>query len=63
MAYRWGPYYSEERLESVEMDEVLKAGHCVEPCKGMQLWAAATGINNVRMVRRDVERSDAITFA
>lgn len=47
----------------MEKEDVLKAGHCVEPFKGMQLCAAATLIRNARAVRRAVEAGDAISFA
>ncbi len=57
------PYYREERDESVEKDDVLKAEHCVEPFRGMQLCAAAAGMNNARALRRVVEARGAISFA
>lgn len=41
----------------------MKAGHCVEPVRGIQLCAAAAGINNARAVRKAVEASGAISFA
>lgn len=47
----------------MEKEDELKAGHCVEPCRGMQLCAAAAGINNVRALRRAVEASGAISSA
>ena len=47
----------------MEKEDVLKAGHCVEPFRGMQLCAAAAGISNARAVRRAVEASGAMTFA
>ena len=48
---------------SVENEDALKAGHCVEPFRGMQLCGAAAGINKAMAVRRAVEASDAISFA
>ena len=49
----------------MEKEDVLKAGHCVEPLRGMQLCAAAGGmlVKDVMAVRRIVEASDAISFA
>ena len=47
----------------MENEDVLKAGHWVEPFKVMQLCAAATLITNARAVRRAVEAGDAISFA
>lgn len=46
----------------MEKEDVLKAGHCVEPFRGMQLCGAAAGINSAMAVRRAVEASDAISF-
>lgn len=37
-------YYCAMRPESVEMDDWLKAGHCVDPDKGIQFCAIATGV-------------------
>lgn len=39
-----GTYKRPVRVLSVEMDEALKAGHCVELAKEMQLWAMPPGI-------------------
>lgn len=36
-------YYKEVSDEPVEIEDVLKAGHCVEPLRGMQLCAKAGG--------------------
>ena len=48
----------------MEKADALKAGHCVEPVRGMQLCVAAAVINNATAaVRRAVEASDAISFA
>ena len=47
----------------MEKEDVLKAGHCVEPFRGMQLCAATAGINNPRALRRAAEASGAICFA
>ena len=47
----------------MEKADALKAGHCVEPVRGMQLCVAAAGIINATAVRRAVEASDAISFA
>lgn len=47
----------------MEKEDVLKAGHWVEPFRGMQLCAAAAGINNARAARRAVEASGAISIA
>lgn len=47
----------------MEKEDVLKAGHCVEPFRGMQLCAAAAGMSNARAERRAVEASGAISFA
>lgn len=47
----------------MENEDVLKAGHCVEPVKGIQLCAAVAGINHATAVRRAVEASWAISFA
>ena len=46
----------------MEKEDALKAGHWVDPVRGMQLWSAAGGINNAMAVRRAVEASDAISF-
>ena len=56
---------NEETVESVENEEALKAGHCVDPFRGMQLWAAAAGmiVKTATTVRRAVEASDAISVA
>lgn len=58
-----GAYNNEDRVESVEMEDALKAGHCVEPVRGMQLCGVAAGMNNAMAVRRAVEASDAISCA
>ena len=63
MLLNWDPYKSDERVVSVEKEEALKAGHWVEPFRGMQLCGAAAVINNAMAVRRAVEESDAISFA
>lgn len=47
----------------MEKEDVLKAGHCDEPFKGMQLCAAAAGINNAKAVRSAVDASGAMSFA
>ena len=46
----------------MEKEDALKAGHWVDPVRGMQLWSAAGGINNAMAVRRAVAASDAISF-
>ena len=47
----------------MEKDDELKAGHCVEPLRGMQVCAAAGRINDVKAVRRAVEANGAISSA
>ena len=49
----------------MEKEDALKAGHWVEPLRGMQLCAAAGRrfIKDAMAVRRIVEASDAISFA
>ena len=47
----------------MEKEDALKAGHWVEPFRGMQLWGAATGMKTAIAVRSAVEASDAISFA
>lgn len=41
-------YYSEVRGESVENEDALNAGHCVEPLREMQLCAVAAGASITR---------------
>ena len=48
---------------SVEKEDALKAGHWVEPFRGMQVWGAATGIKSAIVVRSAVEASDDMSFA
>lgn len=59
----WVSYNSEESVVSVEKEDVLKAGHWVEPFRGMQLCAVAAVIKSAMAVRRAVEASDAISCA
>ncbi len=48
VAIAWGAsYYSEVREESVENEDELNAGHCVEPSRGMQLCAVTAGASTV----------------
>ena len=47
----------------MEKKDVLKAGHCVEPFRGMQFCAVAAGTNSARAARRVLEASGAISFA
>ena len=47
----------------MEKEDVLKAGHWVEPFRGMQLCAVAAVIKSAMAVRRAVEASDAISLA
>ena len=47
----------------MEKEDALKAGHWVEPFRGMQLCGAAPGIKNAMAVRSAVEASDAISTA
>ena len=47
----------------MEKEDALKAGHWVEPFRGMQLCGAATGIKNAMAVRSAVEASDTISIA
>ena len=49
----------------MEKEDALKAGHWVEPLRGMQFCAAAgvVFIKDAMAVRRIVEASDAISFA
>ena len=47
----------------MEKDDELKAGHCVEPLRGMQLCAAAGSSNDNEAVRRAVEARGAISSA
>ena len=44
------------------MDEALKAGHCVEPFKGMQLCAAADDIEDRRTVKNAVDPNTISLF-
>ena len=46
----------------MEKEDELKAEHWVEPFRGMQLCAAAAGINNAIAVRKAIEASCAISF-
>lgn len=41
-------YYSEVRDGSVENEDALNAGHCIEPLRGMQLCAVAVGASTTR---------------
>ena len=47
----------------MEKEDALKAGHWVEPFRGMQFCGAATDMKNAMAVRSAVEASDAISFA
>lgn len=47
----------------MEKEDALKAGHWVEPFRGMQFCGAAMGIKNAMAVRSAVEASDAISIA
>ena len=47
----------------MEKEDALKAGHWVEPFRGMQLCGAAPGIKNATAVRSAVEASDGISIA
>ena len=47
----------------MEKDDELKAGHCVEPSRGMQLCAAAGRTKDIKAVRRAVEANGAISSA
>ena len=47
----------------MEKEDALKAGHWVEPFRGMQLCGAATGMKNAMAVRSAVEASDTISIA
>ena len=44
------------------MDEALKAGHCVEPFKGMQFCAAADDIEDRRAAKSAVDLSTISLF-
>ena len=44
------------------MDEVLKAGHCVEPFKGMQLCAAADDTEDRRAAMSAVDLNPMSLF-
>ena len=48
-------YYKPTKVGPVDIDEALKAGHCVEPFKGMQFCAAADGIEDRRAAKSAVE--------
>lgn len=39
----------------MDIDEPLKAGHCVEPAREMQLCADTTGATAARRVRKEIE--------
>lgn len=54
-----GSYYNDVREESVEKDDVLNAGHCVESFKGMQLCAVALGAVAASAVRRVAQLMNA----
>lgn len=45
-------YYREVREDSVETEDVLNAGHCVEPFKETQLCAVTAGAVTTSAVRR-----------
>ena len=47
-------YYNEVRDESVEKEDLLKAGHCVEPFKGMHDCAVAAGTRATNVHSRAV---------
>ena len=47
----------------MEKEDELKAGHCVEPFRGMHVCAAAGSINDIKVVRRTVEAKGAISSA
>ena len=47
----------------MEKEDALKAGHWVEPLRGMQLCGTAPGMKNAMAVRSAVEASDAISIA
>ena len=44
-------YYKPTKVGPVDMDEALKAEHCVEPFKGMQFCAAADDIEERRAAK------------
>ena len=61
--YRHGyAYYKPTNVEPVDIDEALKAGHCVEPFKGMQFCAAADDIEDRRTVKSAVDPNTISLF-
>ena len=44
------------------MEEALKAGHCIEPVKGMQFCAAAVDTEDNSAAKRAVDVNTAISF-
>ena len=55
-------YYKPTKVEPVDMDEALKAGHCVEPFKGMQFCAAADDIEDRRAAKSAVDLNTISLF-
>ena len=55
-------YKKETRAESVEIEDTLKAGHCVEPERGMQLCAEVKGIDDATIVRASTILLDFLCF-
>ena len=56
------PYYSAMSPELVEMDDWLKAGHCVDPDNEMQLCAIVRGIAASAMRRIDMIADGSLRF-
>jgi len=55
-------YYCATRPELVEMDDSLKAGHCVDPDNGIQFCAIATGIAASVATRIDLIADGSLRF-
>ena len=55
-------YKRETRAESVEIEDTLKAGHCVEPERGMQLCAEMQGIDDATIVRANIMLLEFLSF-
>lgn len=55
-------YYCATRPELVEMNDSLKAGHCVDPDNGIQFCAIATGIAASVVTRIDLIADGCLRF-
>lgn len=60
--HRGHAYKIPVRVESVEMDDALKAEHCVEPFRGMQFCAAAIDIVHASAASRAVDLITAMSL-